>query len=622
MTAKRQRSRTQRVASHPVRVAAAGGDGGIVVVLILATLITLWKVCTSDFTPWDDYPNVAKNPLLNPVTLDGVLYFWAHPHMSIYIPLTYTVWGILAVIARVQSPDAAGIWLNPWIFHTANLVVHVAAVVIAYKLLKLLTGQKWPAMAGALLFGLHPVQVESVAWVAGMKDVLCGAFSLLALWQYVLFARAGDGAEPQRSERARQIHYAAATVAFVLAMLAKPSAMTIPFAAMLIDRFLLSRSWRRIVRALGPWLVLSAGCAVVARLSQLVQVPSDGGRLWLRPLLAGDALSFYLRQIIWPARLAVQYHHSPQVLMQGRWIWFAWIVPLSLAIVAWGLRRRWPWVLVSLGLLVVATAPILGLVPFEFERISLVADHYLYLAMIGPALALAFALTAVRSARIPTILTSLVLVAFAARSYAQTSHWLDTETLFRHTLAVNPMSEVAYNQLADRAFMANDFQIAERLARQAIEIQPLHPEAYVTLGAALAAQNRKAEAIPAYRRALDLQPDNAVALDDLAVALAERRQFDEAIPLAQKSIKLDPLNPQAHSDLAAMLGQTGQVAEALKESQAAVELAPKDARAQTNLAILLVMSGQRATAIDHLHDALAADPQNSLARKVLADLEK
>jgi tetratricopeptide (TPR) repeat protein len=590
-------------------------------ILIAATLAAFWPVCINDFTTWDDTGNVAQNIRLNPVTLDGVVYFWTHPHMAIYIPLTYTVWGVLASVARV-APDASGISLNPYIFHAANLFVHLISALVAFRLLEVLTRRTWPAVAGALLFALHPVQVESVAWVAGMKDVLCGALSLVALWQYVLFASPDDPGQEPRTAVIRRIHYAAATLAFVLAMLAKPSGMTVPLAALMVDRFLLHRPWRKIAMALLPWLILALACAIVAKLAQPVTTAPDGGRIWARPLLAGEALAFYLFKLVWPARLAVQYHQSPEVILAGRWFWIAWLVPATLAILGWLYRKRWPWLLVSFGLLVAATLPVLGLVPFQFERLSLVADHYLYLAMIGPALAVSFLLASVRATQVAAIICSAALGVLAVRSNLQTWHWRDTVTLFTHELTVNPYSEVAYNGLADRAIADKDPVRAEQLARQATELNPTQGEAYITLGSALSLQRKRGEAELAYRRACQLLPDNPVGLNDLAGVLADRGDLDEAMPLCRRSLELDEFLAPAHRNMAVMLAHQNRFPEALREAQMAVQIDPAMAENQMTLAFLQAATGQRDAAIERLRQLLTLHPDFVPAQRLLGELSR
>jgi tetratricopeptide (TPR) repeat protein len=594
-------------------------EWAIFAILMVATLVALWPVCKNDFTNWDDEGNVAKNPYLNPVTLDGVLYFWAHPHMSIYIPLTYTVWGALAGIARLDSPES-GIWLNPWVFHTANLLVHLGAVLLGYQLLKALTRTTWAAAAGALLFALHPVQVESVAWVAGMKDVLCGALCLAALWQYVLYAQTPVDLQNAGAAHWRRIHYAAATLAFALALLAKPSAVTLPLAAAIIDRLLLARPWKRIMIGLLPWAVLSIACAIVARMSQYVIAPADGGRIWLRPLLAADALAFYLFKIVWPAQLAVQYHHSPQVILSSKSIWYIWLVPVFIAVIAWRLRKKSLWLASGAGVLAAATLPVLGLVPFEFERFSLVADHYLYLAMIGPAMVLAFALAKSRHPHVIAALCAAALLVLGIRSYFQTLHWQDTQTLFRHELTVNPCSEIAYNNLATIALSTGRTDEAEQLARQSLACEPHQADAYITLGSVLSHQRRFDEALTAYQQAVDIAPDNPVALNNLAGLLAQQGQIDQAMPLIRRSLELDAMSASAHRNLAVMLFHQRQYPQALQEAQIAVKLDPLDPEAHINLAVLLASSGQRAAAIEHVREALRLQPHSQKAQSLLTAL--
>src|SRR4051812_38443706 len=229
------------------------------------------RLCVAEFTTWDDYYTVQHNPRFDPPTLEKVARFWP-PVLSaktaaarngenltgrafganervrvnhvfgLYMPVTYTVWGVLAAVAQTRDESGALV-LNPWVFHSANVALHAASALVAFALLRRLVGRDWPAAAGALLFGLHPVQVEPVGWVSGMKDVLCGLLSLVALWQYVEFAicdrRFAIGEEgvafipfdrqSQIANRKSQIfHYLVASLGFLLALLSKPSAVTVP----------------------------------------------------------------------------------------------------------------------------------------------------------------------------------------------------------------------------------------------------------------------------------------------------------------------------------------------------------------------------------------------------------
>jgi tetratricopeptide (TPR) repeat protein len=630
VTSKRRKAPKHPPVSLKDKPSDAHRNGWIVpIILIIAAVAAFFPVLGHDFTTWDDYSNVARNPRLNPATVDGVLYFWSHPHMAIYIPLTYTVWGGLATIAHVDMPDEFGITLNPSIFHGANLLIHIVAALFAYQLLKTLVGRRGPAAVGSLLFLLHPVQVEPVAWVAGLKDVLCGMLSLLALWQYVVFAKASESESPPTASR---LAYVAATAAFILALLAKPSATTVPLCAAMIDRFLVGRSWKRIGIALLPWLILAAGCAVVAKTAQPVELPPDGGRLWARPLLAGAAIAFYLFKLIYPRWLAVQYHYSPMVLMAGKWIWFGWIIPATIATAVWLGRKRRPWLVAAGGIFVAATLPVLGLVPFQFERLSLVADHYLYVAMLGPAIVVAYWLSVAKGPRrkIGFALSAIVLVMLGIRTHLQTRYWRDTVTLFDHELAVNPFSEAGFNSLAAYDMKFEHPQVDEQLARKSIRVQPEQEEAYVTLAGALFAEHRVDEAIAMYRFALKNDPTNPIILNDLALALApheapgastrpdEAARLDEAIRLCRRSLEINNESASTHRNLAVMLSRQGNMAEALRESEKAMQLDPNDAEAHTNLGFLLYFSGRKQEAAGQFNEALRLDPTSAKARQGMA----
>ena len=330
---------TARVSSaSPSRhqVGVSRPDWAIMAILLLGTATAFCRVCAADFTNWDDPGNVSTNPYLNPVSLKGMLYFWRHAYMSIYIPFTYTVWGALASISRLDHPEN-GIWLNPWIFHTANLLVHLAAVLLAYQLLNSLTRNQLASCAGAMLFALHPVQVESVAWVAGMKDLLCGAFCVAAFWQYVLFAQ----------RPGRRVHYVIATISFALAaLLSKPSAVALPLAAA-VDRSPPGSGL--------PGNALHCGSCYGLEWQSPAQSSRESCNMWLLPPTADEfgfarcwrarhwRFPIFCSKSSGPAYLAVQYDQAPRVLLAGKWIWFAWTIPAAIAAVALLFRKRAPW---------------------------------------------------------------------------------------------------------------------------------------------------------------------------------------------------------------------------------------------------------------------------------------
>jgi hypothetical protein len=244
-----------------------------------------------------DYPPAStcawQNPHLNPPTLAGLKFHWTHAWQELYVPLTYTAWWLLATIAGVKNADGS-VGLNPWIFHGANLLAHIISSLIVLRLLRRLLRDRsgWAACAGALLFAVHPVQVETVAWVSGLKDLLCGMFSLLAVYQYV----SAD----------RRPNHIAALLFFAAAILSKPTAVALPLILATIDLLLLNRPARDVLKSIIPFALLAVPCMIWTKHAQpstlIATIP-----LWWRPFVAGDAIAYYLLKIVAPIHLAIDY---------------------------------------------------------------------------------------------------------------------------------------------------------------------------------------------------------------------------------------------------------------------------------------------------------------------------
>lgn len=592
-------------------------------VLLLITAAVLWPVCVHEFTDWDDTLNVTQNPYLNPPTLAGLAHFWPHPYSHEYIPLSYTVWWVLAHLARLQTPDAAGVWLDPYIFHTANLLVHMATCLIAYQLLLRLSGRPWAAFAGALFFAIHPLQVEAVAWVTGMKDVLCGLFSMLALWQYVTFAQLRS--KPKVGDRS-WLHYALATLALIAALLAKTSAVTVPLLALILDRWILRRSWRSIVPALLPWLGVMGVFIGIGMVSQHAAA-TYGGPLWARPLIAADSLAFYLYKIAFPLKLGVIYAHAPRTVLHQPWGWFAWLIPVTLVTAAYAYRRRYPWILAAVALVLVAPLPVVGLVSFEFERYSTVADRYIYMGMLGPALAVTFLLASGRGAKWICVLCGICLAALGVEAHAQARTWQDSATLFGHAIAMNPNSAAAYVHLSTAMLASGRLDEAEALLRRSISLDPDQVSAYLVLGSVLQQKGHPAEEEKAYRQAIQNDPNDPAALADLAAVLAENplpdknQRLAEAARLCRRAIAISPASVSAHQVLAGVLEAEGDVPGAIQEAETAVRLNPNDVQLHVTLGKLLADIGRRTDAAEQFSIALRLDPNCLPAHEGLEQLK-
>jgi tetratricopeptide (TPR) repeat protein len=609
-----------------------GRDTWPIVLLLLTIVVTYWPVCTHEFTNWDDNLNVTRNPNLSPPTARGLLAFWIRPYEGLYAPLTYTIWWVVGCLARTDWPDAAGVWLNPNIFHAANLLLHAAAAIVVYCLLRELTARRWAACAGAALFALHPLQVEPVAWVTGLRDVLCGLLSVVALWLYVRFVLQKEGqhttvlgrpngsGERPTIPRAR-ITYAAATAALIGAMLSKPSAITVPALAFVIDWVLLGRSLRKIAIALLPWAALAAVFTWVGLIAQPPGESVVASPVWLRPLVAADSLAFYVGKLVLPLRLSPIYPHSLPAVLAGRWIWATWLVPVGIAAIAWVVRRRALWAAAAVAIFAVALLPVLGLVPFDYQRISTVADRYTYVALLGPAMAVAFALASIppggRGRRWTALSCVAVLALLAARSFFQTAHWHDSATLFSHALEIAPRSDVAYCNLAGDALDNGRPAEAVNFASDAVRLNPAGIRNQMTLGGALHAVGRHDQAAAAFRSAAELSHGSLESLVNLAFELGSLGKNEAALSLCRRALSAHPESAEAHYCMASLLADDHQDMRALPEAAEAVRLAPSRPASRLLFAQLLERTSRRAEAAEQFAATLALAPDSSEARQGL-----
>jgi hypothetical protein len=439
--------------------------------IFIAVFAVFARLCTSEFTWYDEAVNIHQNPLMNPPTLRSVAYYWTavgrEAPGGLYIPLTYTLWSAVARLTYSDLPDASGIHLNPWAFHTLNVLLHALAAVVAFNILRLLLRRDWPAALGAMIFAVHPIQVEAVGWVAGTKDVLCGMLCMVAVWQWILF-RQDDAASRRR------IHYVIAIVAFIASMLAKPTGMVTPLILLALDSLILRRGKIvEVIASLAPWFVLSLLCAISTRLAQ----PPWGevaAPIWQRPLIALDSLAFYLVKLFVPIDFAVDYGRTPARVMQQGVGWMLAILPVLAIVLAWRARKRRPLIAVSMAIFIVGLAPVLGFVPFLFQVFSGVTDHYVYISMLGVALACGCALTLLPS-RAAASAGGVVIALLSILAFRQTRYWYDDLSLWTHTIQSNPRSYLALTNRGAAWFRGGNLDNARADFRAAAALNPESP---------------------------------------------------------------------------------------------------------------------------------------------------
>lgn len=526
------------------------------VVPIVMALLVLHPLAGGDFISWDDLDTVARNPLLNPALPAGLADHWTRQQGHLYIPVTYSTWHVVAMLTQASERDELGQALQGWVFSSLNLLVHLVSVALVSQVLLRLTRSGFAAIAGATLFAIHPLQVEAVGWISGLKDLLGTLFMLAAV--LVFLPAAGPLPDAASAAMARR----RIVLLFLLsaaAMLAKPTAMVLPAVLLVMDVLLLRRRVIASLRIVAPMFVLlSIPTAIVTRLVQQSGHVDTLVPLVQRPLVALDSLAFYLGKLVWPTSLTIDYGRTPRSVIDAGFH-AAWLVPPALMLVAALVYRRAPWMLAGLLVALLPLTPVLGLVPFDFQYISGVADHYAYPAMFGVALLLAFTLQHVATRPAPVAVVLIAAFApLAWLAYRQSQVWQDTPSLMQHAMSVRPDSWLAANNLAshrldrlppdDSPDLLPALQDAEQLARRAISLRVHYAEAYNNLGYALYRQSRIAadepekrrllrEAAVAIRESLRLEPRDLSTLVNAAEISGYRGALDESAGDLPSAIK-------------------------------------------------------------------------------------
>jgi tetratricopeptide (TPR) repeat protein len=551
----------------------------------------------------DDADYVAENPLL--VGLHGLWRIWTQGvPLEHYWPVTYTVFWL----------EHAAWGLAPAGYHLVNLVLHAANAALVWRVLTRI--QVRGAWLAAAVFALHPVHVESVAWVIELKDVLSGFLYLLSFLAFVDF------------EEGRRRSSALSLALFAGAMLSKSVAVTLPLAIGLRSWWRHGRLARRDAARIAPMLGIALAMALVdVALFRQTQPAHFDLSFVQRLLVAGRAIGFYAGKLVWPVDLVPIYPlWQVDAGAASQWLpTVAVIVALSLAAIGQRTFARGP--LAAASFFVVTLLPTLGFVDFPFMEWSPVADRFQYLASIGP-IALAAAGAAWAGEHVPRqpwagrAVAACVLLALGGLTWQQTRIYEDEETFYQAILARNPDAALAHNNLARLANAVDDghgrTDEAIQHAEAAIRLKPNFAFAHFNLAFALASRGEADRAIPEYEQALRLEPDFARAHNQLASALASRGRVDEAIQHYEAALRLDPDLAEAHNNLALALAGRGRVAEAIRHYEAALRLRPDFAEAHNNLGNALDDSGRTDEAIQQYEEALRLKPGFSEASRNLA----
>lgn len=424
------------------------------VVLTIATIATFRPVVSNQFFGVDDAAFIEENAISYSLDTRSSLEAWTRSTLGLYIPIPNLIWSGISEFSKSDTKDPPKLGharypnqrLNPYAFHLVSLVCHIATGLLVYCCLVWLGVGLWGAFFGAGLFLLHPVQVESVAWASLLKDVVSTAFGLASVVVYLIYV------DTKTTAFARLL-YAFSFTLYLMALCSKPGAVMLPYIIGLIGFVCLKRPAGVLLRELIPWALCSIPIVIVTMRVQMVDVAVQFEILeyHLRPLVALDALSFYLVKLVAPMQLAFDYGHSPSRALSSAWIYVSWIPPLGLAIFVYLKRSQYPNFVVAYGIFILGLLPTLGLKPYSFQAFSTVTDHYLSLSMFGVAISVGSLFPHLVTRQKSTILTLVVgfsmLGLLSVKSHAQLAHWTDSHAVYRQAISVNPDSWFSYRML-------------------------------------------------------------------------------------------------------------------------------------------------------------------------------
>jgi protein O-mannosyl-transferase len=578
-------------------------------ILILSIILTYTPVWRAGFI-WDDDRHLTANPcIVGPL---GLKEIWTTSAADI-CPLVLTTFAV-----------EHAVWgLEPLPYHLVNVLMHGACALLLWRILRSLRVQG--AWLGAALWALHPVEVESVAWITEMKNTESGLFFLLSILFFVRWLRA-KGLEERTGGG---WNYLSALLFAALAMASKSSTVILPVVLCLCAWWIEGRwYWRNVARVV-PIFLMSIAASALSIWTQSLQLATLTDPQWVRTwperlATAGDAVWFFLGKLLWPYPLMTIY---PRWQIDARqWVSYLPLLAVILTLsIFWLQRQRWSGpCFFAFAYFTAALLPVLGLIDNFIFHYSLVFDHFQYLASIGPLALMAVGLHYISDSITPnkrwlqSTLCAGVLLNLALTSWERTSVYESEETLWTDALAKNPNSWTACNNLG-LAFLQNG-QLDEAVEKfqKALEINPHYGEAHSNLGLAFFQKGWLDEAITNYQKGLDMNPKSFVTQCDLGNALLQKGQLNEAIVHYQKALAMKPNYEEASSNLGLAFLRQGQLDDALIQCAKTLQIDRNSFVAHYNLGVVRMQKGQLNEAMREFQEALRLKPDFGPAQYSLA----
>jgi tetratricopeptide (TPR) repeat protein len=578
---------------------------GICLALAAITFAVFGQTLRHEFVDLDDGDYVYENPMVaRGLTIKGIVWAFTQFHSANWHPLTW--------LSHMLDCQLYG--LNPAGHHLTNVLLHAATVIALFLVLRQMTGALWRSAFVAAVFAIHPLRVETVAWVAERKDVLSGLFFMLTIGAYVRYARG------PRSWR----RYVLVMLLFAMGLMSKPMLVTLPLVLLLLDYWPLRRMEPRKISGLVteklPLLALSAAACVVTLLAQNKALSSTA--FLPLPLRCANALAtcmVYLGQMVYPAGLAVFYPYPFHGLPPWELVLAGTLLAGLSAVAAWQ-RRKQPWMLMGWFWYLAMLLPVVGIIQVGGQAH---ADRYTYLPQIGIYIVITWlvaewcAMLRVGRAAIGSLMIGVLAVLMFC-AWKQTWYWKNDETLWTHAINHTEDNNLAHNNLGKALFRKGNVEEAIIEFQKSLQIKPDYAEAHLDLGNAFFHKGSLDEAISEFQTALRIRPNYAEAHLNFGLVLFKKGNLDEAITEYQNALRIKPLYAEAHYSLGTAFLQKDRVDDAITEYQNALQIRPDYAEAHSNLGNILAHKGKADEAIAHFQKALQIAPANPSIQNNLA----
>ncbi len=507
--------------------------------IAVAVLAVFGQTFNDEYIAFDDRDYLSGNRIISQgLTAEGLRFAFTGTVVSHWNPVT--------VLSHMVMVEAFG--LEPGPHHATNVAIHLASALLVYGILFRMTGAAWPALFAALLFAVHPLRAESVAWIAERKGLLCGFFGLLMVWAYAEYAR-----------KPALWRYLVVAAAFALSLMSKAALMSLPVALLLLDYWPLSRwpgeipnRWRTIARLAAeklPLLVLAVVAAVIAytiTARNNVMRTGDEFSLMVRAANAVRSYFLYLSNSLVPFHLAPQYPHLGRTVFGP--VLYAGIIALAtISLAAIYHRKRAPWFFMGWFWFIITLAPLSGVIQVANQGR---ADRYTYLPQIGLCVVVAWGIATLvrrfpRASKSTTAVAVVAILVLTIAGFVQTRLWRDDFALFSYAVTVNPQSAMVHYGLGVAHLKRDEIDLAEQCFLRAIDREPPIPEAYSNLGAIELRRENFTKSTEYFAQALELDGSDPDLLVNYAVALSTQGRKDEAFSLLAEALRLAPDHERA-----------------------------------------------------------------------------